>query len=131
MKFMFFRFIKIIIVVSLCTGCGSQSLNDYRDQGHATTRSLIKEMQAIYDYEELIERRSYLTTLFSDLVDTMNSADQYRQKNPNAELSELSEVDHQLSDALRAEMNRLYRIEGVREIIESCQRDALKKHLSS
>lgn len=118
---LFHYFISVFIF--LCTGC-SHTLDDYHEEGQGVIRSLIQELQAIYTHQQLLEASAKLQNDFDRLVDIMIAARQLS----------LNKVDHtenetknryDLSDQLRIELNRIYQIEGGRQIIEKLQERAL------
>ena len=57
----------------------------------------------------------------------MIAAAEYRETSRTNGLEELKGPNHELSDQLRIELNRLYEMEGGRNIIEKCQESALRR----
>lgn len=106
-----------------CVSCGSHSIEDFREEGRATTLSLTQELRQVHSRTELVACSNRLKQLFNDLVDTMIAAHEHHER----EKTELSQEDHEVSDQLRAELNRIYRIEGAKEVIEKCQEAALHR----
>jgi len=88
-------------------------------------RSLVKEFKAVKSRDELMEKEEKVKTLFEKLVKVLVEAKLYLDNHDEA--LEFKWKDHELSDELKAEINRLYRIEGCKEIIEKCERDALAR----
>ena len=111
----------LFCLLLLLVSCGPNSLEEYRERGEGVTRSLIKEMEGIHSYEDLLAAQAELTRLFKEFAELMVAAKKFQKQ---GEL-ELTEVNHRLSDCLREEMNRIYRFEGGREMIELYQRDGL------
>jgi hypothetical protein len=68
-----------------------------------------------------------LQRLFDRLVDVMIAAEEFALAHPGQEKGELTQRNHELSDQLRVELNRLYRVEGGRQTIEKCQEKALHR----
>lgn len=68
-----------------------------------------------------------LKILFMQLTDTMIESREYREKHLEQEPLALSDKDKELSDQLRAQLNRIYQMDEGREIIEKCQLEALNK----
>lgn len=117
----------IITLVLSCYSCGSQSFDDFREEGEGVTRSMITEFKGIQTRQQLIEAKPKLCKLFDKLVDVMIASHDYRNKHPEAEPSATAKSQI-LSDQLRTELNRVYgSIEGGREIIEKCQEPALHR----
>jgi len=117
----------LILFLFLLVSCSHQSLEDYRDEGRGVSRNLIKELQRVRTRDQLKASTGKLQKLFNKMADTMVAAQEQRQKNPNQEIPELTKVDHDLSDSLRFELNRIYTIEGGRALIEKCQEQALER----
>lgn len=111
----------------LLSACGSRSYEDFREEGESITRSLIKELREIRTREDLLSTAPKLEKLFLKLAEVMIQARHFQQMNPHQSTPALSAKDHALSDQLRTELNRVYRMEGGREVIEKCQEKALKK----
>ena len=115
--------LSVLFITSICA-CSSNSLEDYKEEGEGITRSIIKEIQFIQSREELIVKTPRLKKLFHKLVEVIMAAQEFRDKHPGDSFA-LSNEGHQLSDALRAELIRLFSIEGARDIFEKTQQDSL------
>lgn len=115
------------LFLSLCAGCGSRSLEDFREEGNQATDSLVAELRQIQTRRDLIEAAPKLKQSFNRLAALMVAAREFQKTHPDHEKLELQEKDHALSEQLRAELNRLYEIEGGREIIEKYQEEALRR----
>jgi 3-phosphoglycerate kinase len=100
-------------------------MEDYREEGEGITNSLIKELKKVKNRDELLIGTPRLKKLFKQLADLIVAAHQYREKHPTLEIPELSTTAHTLNEQLRSELNRIYLIEGGREVIEKCQEEAL------
>ena len=68
-----------------------------------------------------------LTRQFNRLAAIMIEAEQYRRGHPESDKEEVRDIDYELSDQLRLELNRIYCIEEGRHILEMCQVQALKR----
>lgn len=83
---------------------------------------LVKELKSVTSQKELEEHREILKNLFHLFVRQMIGLDQDRRSNGfdkevRAQLFHLKELEK--------ELQRIQKIEGCKEIIEICQRDAL------
>lgn len=121
------RYVLAFVVAIAVCGCSPDSLRDHRQEGQAISRRLIHEMRAVTTRQELVEALPGLESLFEELVDVMISARQRQEEEVAPSPLELTERDHQLSAALRTEMERLYQLEGGRDLIESAQRESLSR----
>lgn len=61
------------------------------------------------------------------LTDTMIAAREHHENDSYAEPLPFSAKDKELSERFRAELNRIYEMDGGREVIEKCQEEALNK----
>lgn len=119
-----FFFLRIIPLFFILCSCGSHNLEDYKEEGEGITRSLIQELKKIRTREKLLASTHKLKALFNRLADTMISAEIYRRDHPDLEIAE---ANHELSDQLRGELNRIYEMDGGRQIIEKCEEKALHR----
>lgn len=124
MAIMSIKSFLLIILICLISACSSSSLEDYREEGEGITRSIIKEIQVIQSREELIAKTPRLRKLFHKLVEVIMAAQEFRDKHPG-DVFTLSNEDRHLNDVLRAELIRLFSIEGARDIFEKIQQDSL------
>ena len=122
MKSLFPLFLLFILVL---TGCHSSSLDDYQEEGEAVIRSLIQELKKIHTRHELVRATPSLQKLFDRLVSVMVAAEEFRLSHQESIKGSEVRVNHDLSDQLRVELNRIYRLEGGRQIIEKCQERGL------
>lgn len=116
-KFTYFLWFLLVL-----SSCGSRSLDDFEEEGEGVMRSLIQELRSIRTRDQLIASTQRLKPLFERLVTIMIAAEENRYVHPEGEFSG---PNHDLSDQLRIELNRLYCMEGGRQIIEKCQEKAL------
>lgn len=116
-----------LFLILLLSGCGPRSMDDFEEEGEAVMRTLIQELQAIRTREQLIASTGRLKRLFDRLADIMIAAVEYRRAHPEISTNEFAGPNHELSDLLRIELNRLYQMEGGRQIIEKCEENALHR----
>jgi hypothetical protein len=115
------------LLLFLLASCGSRSLDDFEEEGEGVMRSLIQEMQSIRTRDQLLASTIRLKRHFDRLIDIMIAAEESLYAHPEIDRGEFGGPNHELSDKLRIELNRLYRIEGGRKIIEKCQEKALHR----
>jgi hypothetical protein len=119
--------IYYLLILCFLTGCGPSSLEDFQEEGEGFSRSLVKELRTIQNRKDLLESAPKLKKRFDGLVDLMIRAREFKEKHPFLESNELIKMNHDLSDQLRIELNRIYAIEGGRELIEKCQEEGLNR----
>ncbi|MES2344666.1 MAG: hypothetical protein V4494_01840 [Chlamydiota bacterium] len=106
----------------LClSSCAPNSLEDYQKEGDALCRKLVKEFQQVHSREELVKVMPHLKKEFENLVDLVVEARVYQANHPE----DGSLYEGLQSEALRAELQRIYALEGGRVLIEEAQHEAL------
>lgn len=116
--------IKVVLFLLLFAAC-SRGPEEIREDGQSVMRSLVKEFKAVKSRDELMEKEEKIKILFDKFVKVLVEAKIYLDRHDEA--LEFKWKDHELSDELKSEINRLYRIEGCKEIIEKCEREALTR----
>ena len=105
----------------------SDSLLSYRQEGREITQKLIYQLRQTKDYQQLIAGKNELKQKFNQLAKMMIAAHAlYLQKGALSSYLFISEEEHILSEQLKAELDRLYQIEGCRQMLESCEEEALQ-----
>ncbi len=115
--FPFFLFIFLI-------SCGPRSLDDFQEEGEGVIRSLVQELKSIHKRDQLLAACPKLQRYFDRLAMIMIEAEEYQKKHGEKENGQ-NQLNHELSDQLRVELNRIYEIEGGRQIMEKCQEKGL------
>lgn len=113
------RLILLGCLLILC-GCGSRSAEDIREEGRTVTRTLTEELRTVHNRRELMEAAPKLKTLFRQLAELMAASQEFQEP------LDLEKTDHDLSDELRLQMNRIYQMDGGRQIMEQSQQDAVR-----
>lgn len=121
------RYLLIVLGCLMAFSCGRPTLEEYREEGRGITKNLIKALQKVHTREKLQASSTKLQKLFDEMATVMIAAQELKQKKMGLEAVELTKEDHELSDRLRFELNRLYYIEGGRTIIEKAQEKGLKR----
>jgi hypothetical protein len=118
---------SLFFLLLILAGCKSLSLDDFREEGEGVTRSLIQTLQTIHNREELLAASERIEYLFDRLVSVMIEAAALYDSLPDSEKAEVIRSSYDLSDPLRIELNRLYRLEGGRTLIEKYQDRPLQR----
>lgn len=111
----------------ILAGCKSLTLEDFREEGEGVTRSLIQTLQTIHNRDQLLAASERIEYLFDRLVSVMIEAATFYDSLPEEEKGETLRSSYDLSDPLRLELNRLYRLEAGRTLIEKCQERPLQR----
>jgi hypothetical protein len=123
--YQFKSFFAFFFILLMTTSCGPRSFEDFQEEGAGVVRSLIQELQSIHTREQLLGASGALQRQFDRLTSIMIAAEEFGFAHPELERGEFSHHPHDVSDQLRIELNRLYHLEGGRQIIEKCQENAL------
>lgn len=118
------RSFLILFTLFIISSCSARSLDDFREEGQAISHDITAELREVHNREDLVAIAPKLKRLFDDLVDTIIAAREYQQNNS---VREEAVQDSTVSDELRMELNRVYQIEGVRQLIEKAQEPALNR----
>jgi hypothetical protein len=124
---LFNRLLILILLPFIVTSCGPCSLDDFKEEGEGVIRSLIQELRAIHTRDQLLAASGKLQRLFDRLVFIIIAAEEFSFAHPELAKRESMRHNHELSDQLRGELNRLYRLEGGRQILEKYQEKALHR----
>jgi len=120
------RLSLLLISLLFLWGCSPNSLEEFQEEGEATSHLLLLELQKIQTRNQLVASSPRLKKLFDNLVSTIIAAREYQHTHPEEEMCAITPRRHYLNDRLRAELNRIYEtIDGGRDLIEECQFDAL------
>jgi hypothetical protein len=130
MKIGFFQKI-LIITVLVVQGCSPSNQQNYKVEGQEIIRSLTKELKPIRTREQLLQTAPKIKKLFNKLTTVLVKAKEYQLRDQKIENdledSEALTDERMFSDQLKEELNRIYRLDGGKEIIETCQKDALER----
>lgn len=107
--------------------CGSRSAEDYREEGQKVIQKLVDELSKIESKADLLHSSGTLKSLFMKLTDIMIAARDHHENDSYAEPLPFSAKDKELSERFRTELNRIYEMDGCKEVIEKCQEEALNK----
>jgi hypothetical protein len=120
---------NIILFTLTCTllACSPSSSQDFREVGRSINRSIIKELHGIHSHDELVDKLPVLENLFGRLTEVMISARKFEDQQTESSQLPFGREDQQVSDLLRLELNRVYRLPGGKGLIERAQRQALDK----
>lgn len=121
---MFARLI-LFLLLFVQFACSSFSGHDFKRQGERITRDLVLRLELINDREELFQALPHLKQLFDELavlIIKAKKADEANKTKKNA-----YRVDPLWSRRLREEFERIYQMDGGRDLMEVAQGNALEK----
>ncbi len=117
----------LLCLLFLCVSCGARSQEDFQQEGQRIAKELANELQRIRTRDELVAAAPSLTRRFDELVDVMIAARQYQQQHAWEEVPELSSDGVQLNVRLQIELQRVFNLDGGRELIEKYQEASLNR----
>lgn len=117
----------LLFIVALFVGCSPGSLKDFRHEGESTCRAIISDLQSIENREDLMRMEPILKRRFEKLATIIIEARQFQIAYPEEALSVQMPQENEISDTLKEELQRVYSIEGGKEIIERVEREAMLK----
>ncbi len=113
------------VCAALIGGCSPHSSLEFRKEGEEVCQELMEELKEIETLEQLLVSEGHLKKKFEALVALMIDASRFQDKHLESEESPSEELA--VSFALKEELQRVYLIEGGREVIERAEQEALVK----
>ena len=120
------RIVKVFACL-LLAGCSPNSYEDFKTEGEALSRSIIKDLQKVQTTEQLITIAPVLKKQFYSLVELMIQAREYQQLHPDEWAGDRLATNGTFNELLIIELERVHKLERGREIVEKTQRDALHR----
>jgi hypothetical protein len=119
------RCVFLCILYSVCCGCSPSSISDFRHEGESICRDIITDLENIQERGDLVKFEVSLKKNFEKLSFVLMQAREFQMNHPEEALIEHDVEGTEVSDLLLEQMQRVYRIEGGREVIERAQREAM------
>ena len=113
----------LIFIAFLLASCRGPSPEYYQEKGRRITSELIREVQKIESVDDLIQKGARFKVLYEELVDLIIESRSYQRKHHVTWESE--EEDSILSDELKFELMRIYKLPGAKQLMEKYQLPAL------
>jgi hypothetical protein len=106
--------------------CSPSSPEDFQAEGESLCRSLAENLQNIHNKEDALEQFSSLQKQYKKIAHLLALSQEFYDRNPELLLNygEQIAVDDQ---GLAKELDRLYKIPGMREVLEKAQKAALQE----
>ncbi len=119
-----------IFLITLCSltlaACSLTSSGDYQSAACIQIKKLTKDLKEVQDPIQLQKKAKVLKKDFNQLTSLIISYRAYLEKNDEDEVT----IDNSLeiaSHELRVQLERIYNLDGGREIIERAQKEAYIK----
>lgn len=94
-------------------------------KGERVTARLVYQLQRCRDTQSLVKNQKKLQSLFDELVTVMIAFREYHHK--QGQSGDLKKKNNRYSHALKAQLTRIYHLEGGPRIIEKAQSYALRR----
>lgn len=111
------------IALILLVSCAPSSWEDLRAEGEAETKKLAQILHKIDTKEELQKEILKIKKSYRRIADLVVEVRKMEERSPMPEVREPTEA----SDALFAELARLYEMPGCRALIEGAQSEAIHR----
>lgn len=118
------KWLLSLVLLGALGGCSPSSSEDFQREGNALSRRLMKHLNSIETYEELLRAEPLLKKSFEAYVDLIIQAREYQKKHPDLVTTE-GNGDFSVSEQLKEALRQIYALEGGREIVERAQQEAL------
>lgn len=120
--------LSILFILLLFSGsCASSNQQNDKAEGQEIVRALIKELKPIRSREQLVQRSPKIKKIFNQLAEILIKAKEHQLYECTNEIDSDQTHAQYYSNQLKEELNRLYRLDGGKETIENCQKDALER----
>jgi hypothetical protein len=114
--------IFIVLLVITLTSCSPTSNEEIKKESQKTAMLLIEELKEIKTRDDIVKKRMMLKKRFDQLASLMIEAERFGELNVKED-----EEFWSYSDELKKEMIRIYEIDGGQVLIESYQKNALRR----
>jgi hypothetical protein len=111
--------VHLLIVFCLILAACQPTCQQRQQRATSKAQALLRELKSIERRDQLIQAQERVSNLYASLAEELMIAEQSYPDHLSAPTSPLSAQ-------LRAELQRLYAMEGGREILETAQEPALK-----
>src|SRR5437588_1065390 len=110
------RILLFFLLLFVLSSCSQKSPEYFQGEAKELKLQLIETLQKIENLDDMVLKSSELQALFKDLAKLAIEARRYQIK---AKVEwPLTPQDRKLNQELRFELNRLYSMEGVAELME-------------
>lgn len=117
--------LALVCLMVFVAGCSPGSLKDFRHEGESVCRDIIDDLQRVETHDDIAKLEPALKRHFEKLVSIIIQAREFQIKYPEEALAFQGQQEAEVSDILKEELQRIYRIEGGKEIVERAQRESM------
>lgn len=117
--------LALVCLMVVVAGCSPGSLKDFRLEGESICRDIIDDLQRVETRDDIARLEPVLKRHFEKLVSIIIQAREFQIKYPEEALAFQGPQDAEVSDIMKEELQRIYRIEGGKEIVERAQRESM------
>jgi hypothetical protein len=116
----------LLLLLLLLIGCSHECPDSFKEEAAGVMRTLIEELVPVKTSAELFKKQKKIKRMYTELSDLSIKARIWQESHPNAISCERHHLDENLSEALKRELERVYKIDGAREIMEEAQKEAIE-----
>jgi hypothetical protein len=119
------RTIIFLFSAILLSACAPSSMEEFRREGEAISRKLTMQLQKVETREDLVEMLPEIKKRYEEIVDLMIDLNTFKERHLGEAVDAWYVSDQLASETLMIEMQRIYRLEGGRELMEGAQKESL------
>lgn len=112
-------------ILLLVSACSPHSPEEFQQEGQAACEDLVNVLQTISSREELLDKEEVLKKKFESLVTLIVAASRVHEVEGQGDELDQGYPFRAASHQLKTQLQRIYELEGGREIIERSQHEAL------
>ena len=113
-----------LLILSLLCGCSHDCPDGYKQDAQVVIRCLVEELSASHSLSDLTKRQKKIKKLYTELAELAIESRKLQDKRPSCGLHDL---DENLNELLKKELQRIYAIEGGRALMEETQKEAIEQ----
>lgn len=117
--------ITLLCITLFTVSCSPGSLKDFRHEGESVCRDIVDDLERVETREDLARLEPFLKKHFEKLASIIIEAREFQIKYPEEALAFQGPQEAEVSEIMKEELQRIYRIEGGKEIVERAQRESM------
>ena len=115
---------SLFFLMLICVGCGPNTAEEYQSEGERIAKRILVQLERVESLADIKREGPKLRQEFWQLTTLMITAREHGIAHPE---ESVSQGRGEISEALKQEMMRVYRLEGCQEAMEELQRESLHR----
>ena len=113
------------VIAIMLSACAPSSMEEFRREGEAISRNFTLQLQKVETREDLVEMLPKIKKCYEEIVDLMIDLSAFKERHFGEAVDAWYASDQLASETLMIEMQRIYRLEGGKELMEDAQKESL------